>query len=74
MKRIISGFILSVLVLSACKRNHDCECVTKDGSGKVTSTVTVTVRATKRQAENACSSQATASSGGTSITQTCKIK
>lgn len=66
--------VACTLFVSACKRNHDCECVTKDGTGKVTSTVTVTVRATKRQAENACSSQATASSGSTSITQTCKIK
>ncbi len=68
--------ILAVAALAisfaSCKKDYTCEC-TATGNGS-TATTTVTIKDTKKKAEDACSAKTTASSGGTSVSTTCKIK
>ncbi len=69
MKKIIAIAAMAVLVLSSCKKDYTCECTTT-GNGQ-TATASSTVKATKKDAKEACESGSSSASG---YTTTCAIK
>ena len=75
MKKIyISAAVLTMLAFASCKKDYTCECTVSDGQG-TNSTSSVTIHESKKDAESACkASNSTVSSGGMTMTSTCKIK
>ncbi|MFC5270846.1 hypothetical protein [Adhaeribacter terreus] len=74
MKKVLYSSALVVLVaFSACKKDYTCECTTSDGQGGDYKS-SVTIHSTKKDAESACSGKSSATSGGTTVTASCKIK
>jgi hypothetical protein len=75
MKKVLYSSALVVLVaFSACKKDYTCECTTSDGQGGDAKS-SVTITESKKDAENACKAgNSTVSSGGMTMTTTCKIK
>ena len=74
MKKVLYSSALVVLVaFSACKKDYTCECTVSDGQGGESKS-SVTIHSTKKDAENACSGKTSATSGGTTMTSSCKIK
>ncbi len=70
MKKIIAVAAIVSIGAVSCKKDYTCECTSKDSSGKVITSGSITIHATKGDAEDACN--ATGSSG--SITSTCALK
>lgn len=69
MKKVFIVASLSIFVLASCKKDYTCECTTS-GSG-ISATVSSTVKATKKDAKEACENGSSSVAG---VTTTCKIK
>jgi hypothetical protein len=69
MKKIIAIAALGVFTLASCKKDYTCEC-TSTVFG-ISSTVSSTIKNTKKKAEEACTAGSTTANGATT---TCKIK
>ncbi len=72
MKKVILVAAVGMLALASCKKDYTCECTTTDSSGFFDDVSTsVTINATKSDAETTCSgSEVTA---GT-LTTKCELK
>jgi hypothetical protein len=71
MKKIILLAVVAGLASVSCKKDYTCECTSKDNTGKVTDTSTLTFHASKSDAETACNSNYTSSSGDSEV---CALK
>ncbi|MGZ5242314.1 MAG: hypothetical protein ACXWDO_11570 [Bacteroidia bacterium] len=74
MKKVLftsaMALILSLGAIS-CKKNYNCECVTKDSNGNVLGTTNDVINDTKKNAESQCETQQNSTNGAT---VTCEIK
>jgi hypothetical protein len=74
MKRIITAAaFISLVVFASCKKDYTCECVTTDNAGNNVSS-SITIHATKADADTDCSGKATSNSSGSAVITTCSIK
>ncbi len=74
MKKILLFAAVASLSLVSCKKDYTCECTTKDNTGAILTSNSVTIKETKSKAKDACSGKVTSSGGGSSITMECAIK
>ncbi len=76
MKKIasVAAIALFAVAFTSCKKDYTCECTSKDNTGTVMSTSTVSIKATKKDAKTACNEESTVSGGGSSITMSCSLK
>jgi len=72
MKKMLLVAAVAGLALASCKKDYTCECTTKDTSnGTVMGTSSVTIKDTKKKAEDACNGKK--ATAGT-LTTECAIK
>jgi len=70
---LFSGISLIIAIeVTSCKKDYTCECIVKDSSGAVVSTLSTsaTLHTTKKKAEDAC----TVSVVTSGYTETCEVK
>jgi len=74
MKKItLLTVVLAAMSFASCKKDYTCECTTT--AAGITSTASVTINDTKKNAKSACDAKASSASvGGVSASTTCAIK
>ncbi len=73
MKKVLLIAAVAGMAMVSCKKDYTCECTTKD-NGTVMGTSSVTIKDTKKNADEACSGKASTTGGGTTISTECAIK